>query len=78
MAFDKYVHKPNENKSIGILLWREISWPDVELTVQDYDKPKCLPICRLDTDIPEPYNALTPLIDGVQQIVAENAEPPAQ
>jgi hypothetical protein len=47
----------------------------VEMAVQDYDKPMGVATYRLGTDIPEPYKALIPLIDGVQQIVTENTEP---
>jgi predicted nuclease of restriction endonuclease-like (RecB) superfamily len=73
-ALDKYVRKPDENKSIGILLCREMNRTVVELAVQDYDKPMGVATYRLGTDIPEPYKALIPLIDGVQQIVTENTE----
>jgi predicted nuclease of restriction endonuclease-like (RecB) superfamily len=74
-ALDKYVRKPDENKSIGILLCREMNRTVVELAVQDYDKPLGVATYRLGTDIPEPYKVLIPLIDGVQQIVSEKAEP---
>jgi predicted nuclease of restriction endonuclease-like (RecB) superfamily len=73
-ALDRYVRKPDENKSIGILLCREMNRTVVELAVQDYDKPMGVATYRLGTGIPEPYRALIPLIDGVQQIVAENTE----
>ena len=73
-ALDKYVRKPNENKSIGILLCQEMNRPVVELAVQDYDKPMGVATYRLGTDIPEPYTALIPVIDGVQQILLENNE----
>jgi len=74
-ALDKYVRKPDENKSIGILLCREMNRMVVELAVQDYDKPMGVATYRLGTDIPEPYKTLIPLINGVQQIVTESAEP---
>jgi hypothetical protein len=74
-ALDKYVRKPDENKSIGILLCREMNRTVVELAVQDYDKPLGVATYRLGTDIPEPYKALIPLIDGVQKIIADNIEP---
>jgi len=75
-ALDKYVRKPDENKSIGILLCREMNRTVVELAVQDYDKPMGVATYRLGTDIPEQYKTLIPLIDGVQQIVTENTEQP--
>jgi hypothetical protein len=73
-ALDKYVRKPDENKTIGILLCQEMNRTVVELAVQDYDKPMGVATYRLGTGIPEPYKALIPLIDGVQQIVLENGE----
>jgi len=74
-ALDKYVRKPNENKTIGILLCQDMNRTVVEMAVQDYDKPMGVATYRLGTGIPEPYKALIPLIDGVQQIVTENTEP---
>jgi len=71
-ALDKYVRKPNENKTIGILLCQDMNRTVVELAVQDYDKPMGVATYRLGTGIPEPYTSLVPLIDGVQQIIQEN------
>jgi predicted nuclease of restriction endonuclease-like (RecB) superfamily len=72
-ALDKYVRKPNENNTIGILLCEEMKNKTVvELAVQDYNKPMGVATYRLGTDIPEPYAALLPLIDGVQHILSEN------
>ena len=71
-ALDKYVRKPNENKSIGILLCEEMNHTVVELAVQDYDKPMGVATYRLGTEIPEPYTSLIPVIDGVQKILLEN------
>ena len=73
-ALDKYVRKPNENKSIGILLCREMNRTVVELAVQDYDKPMGVATYRLGTDIPAAYASLIPVIDGVQQILSGNDE----
>jgi predicted nuclease of restriction endonuclease-like (RecB) superfamily len=71
-ALDKYVRKTDENKTIGILLCQEMNRTVVEIAVQDYDKPMGVATYRLGTGIPEPYKALIPLIDGVQQLVLEN------
>ncbi|MDR2910258.1 MAG: PDDEXK nuclease domain-containing protein [Bacteroidales bacterium] len=71
-ALDKYIRKPEENKTIGILLCQEMNRTVVELAVQDYDKPMGVATYRLGTGIPEPYKTLIPLIDGVQQIILEN------
>jgi predicted nuclease of restriction endonuclease-like (RecB) superfamily len=73
-ALDKYVRKPDENKTIGILLCQEMNRTVVELAVQDYDKPMGVATYRLGTGIPEPYKKLIPLIDGVQQIILENGD----
>ena len=73
-ALDKYVRKPTENKTIGILLCEEMNRTVVELAVQDYNKPMGVATYRLGTGIPEPYKKLIPLIDGVQKIIAENGE----
>ncbi|MDR1136140.1 MAG: PDDEXK nuclease domain-containing protein [Clostridiales Family XIII bacterium] len=74
-ALDKYIRKPNENKTIGILLCQEMNRTVVELAVQDYEKPMGVATYRLGTDIPpEQYESLVPLINGVQQIVMENGE----
>jgi predicted nuclease of restriction endonuclease-like (RecB) superfamily len=70
-ALDKYVRKPNEKNSIGILLCQEMTRTVVELAVCDYDKPLGVATYRLGTGIPDPYKSLIPLIDGVQQIVLE-------
>ena len=71
-ALDKYVRKAGENQSIGILLCEEMNKPVVELAVQDYGKPMGVATYRLGTGIPEPYTALIPLIDGVQQILTDS------
>jgi len=71
-ALDKYVRKPNENRTIGILLCKEMNRTIVELAVQDYDKPLGVATYRLGTGIPEPYTALIPLIGGVQQILTDS------
>ena len=46
----------------------------VELAVQDYGKPMGVATYRLGTGIPEPYIALIPLLDGVQQLLSENGD----
>jgi len=73
-ALDKYVRKPNEGKTIGILLCQEMNRTVVELAIQDYDKPMGVATYRLGTGIPELYTPLIPLINGVQQILIENEE----
>ena len=76
-ALDKYVKKPHENKTIGILLCQEMNRTVVELAVQDYDKPLGVATYSLGTGIPEAYNSLVPIIDGVQQILLESNQSPS-
>ncbi|MDR2590183.1 MAG: PDDEXK nuclease domain-containing protein [Oscillospiraceae bacterium] len=71
-ALDKYVRKPNENKTIGILLCESKKRSIVELAVQDYNKPLGVATYQLGTDIPKQYITLIPVIDGVQQILLKN------
>jgi len=73
-ALDKYVRKPNENRTIGILLCQEMNRTVVELAVQDYNKPMGVATYRLGAEIPEPYASLIPVIDGVQQILLSNGD----
>jgi predicted nuclease of restriction endonuclease-like (RecB) superfamily len=73
-ALDKYVRRPYENKTIGILLCQKMNQAVVELAVQDYNKPMGVATYQLGTGIPEQYTSLIPLIDGVQQILLENGD----
>jgi predicted nuclease of restriction endonuclease-like (RecB) superfamily len=75
-VLDKYVRKPDENKTIGVLLCQEMNRTVVELAVQDYDKPMGVATYRLGADIPEPYDALIPVIDGVQKMLSDGGEKP--
>jgi predicted nuclease of restriction endonuclease-like (RecB) superfamily len=71
-ALDKYVKRPHENKSIGILLCKDANKAVVELAVQDYNKPIGVATYRIGNEMPEEYQALKPIIDGVQQILLES------
>ena len=73
-ALDKYVRKPNENRTIGILFCQEMNQTVVEIAVHDYNKPMGVATYRLGTGIPEPYTALVLLIDGVQQILSDSGD----
>ena len=73
-ALDKYVKKPDENKTIGILLCQEMNRTVVELAVQDYNKQMGVATYRLGMEIPASYRSLIPVIDGVQQILSENGK----
>jgi hypothetical protein len=71
-ALDKYYKRPDENKSIGILLCKDMNKSVVELAVQDYNKPIGVATYKIGNDMPEAYKALRPVIDGVQQILEES------
>jgi len=73
-ALDKYVKKPKENRSIGILLCRDMNRTVVELAVQDYDKPMGVSTYRLGAKIPKQYEPLIPVIDGVEQILHKTGD----
>jgi predicted nuclease of restriction endonuclease-like (RecB) superfamily len=71
-ALDEYVKKPWENKSIGILLCKKMNKSIVELAVRDYGKPVGVATYRFDSDMPDEYQSLKSVIDGVRQILDEN------
>jgi predicted nuclease of restriction endonuclease-like (RecB) superfamily len=70
-ALDDYVKRPNENPSIGLLLCKEASKTVVELAVRDFNKPMGVSTYTLGNKIPEAYQSLIPVIDGVQQLLSE-------
>lgn len=73
-ALDEFVRRPYENTSIGILLCKEMNKAVVELAVQDYNKPVGVATYKIGNDMPEKYQSLTPIINGVQQILLESED----
>ena len=71
-ALDEQLKHPDENQSIGLLLCQEGSRTIVELAVRDFNKPIGVATYRLGKKIPEPYQVLAPMIDGVRKILMEN------
>jgi predicted nuclease of restriction endonuclease-like (RecB) superfamily len=69
-ALDKYEKKPQENKTIGLLLCKDASKASVELAIQDYNKPMGVATYTTAKDIPDAYKALAPVVDGVKGILA--------
>jgi predicted nuclease of restriction endonuclease-like (RecB) superfamily len=69
-ALDEYVRKPHENKSIGLLLCKDIKKTIVELAVRDFNKPMGVATYRTLKNIPEEYKSLKPFIAGVQEILS--------
>ena len=69
-ALDKYVKKPHENNSIGLVLCKNAKKSIVELAVQDFKKPMGVATYRTLKSIPQEYQLLKPLIAGVQEILS--------
>jgi hypothetical protein len=66
---DKYEKKPQENKTIGLLLCKDASKASVELAIQDYNKPMGVAVYKTASDIPDAYKALAPVVEGVKGIL---------
>jgi hypothetical protein len=69
-ALDEYVRKPHENKSIGLLLCKDVKKTIVELAVRDFGKPMGVATYRSLKNIPEEYKSLKPFIAGVREILS--------
>jgi predicted nuclease of restriction endonuclease-like (RecB) superfamily len=68
-ALDKYEKKPQESKTIGLLLCKDASKASVELAIQDYNKPMGVAVYKTTNDIPDAYKALAPVVEGVKEIL---------
>ena len=73
-VLDECVKKPHENNSIGLLLCKDTKKSIVELAVRDFNKPMGVATYRTMGNIPEEYQSLKPLIDGVQEILSASEE----
>jgi predicted nuclease of restriction endonuclease-like (RecB) superfamily len=71
-ALDKYVKRPHENNTIGILLCKEANQTVAELAVQSYKNPLGVATYKIGNDMPEKYRSLKTVVDGVQQILLES------
>ena len=71
-ALDKLMKKPDENPTIGLLLCETVNKPVVQLAVQGYSQPIGIATYQALRNIPEPYKALAPVIDGVRRVMAEH------
>ena len=79
-ALDATERKPYENPSIGLLLCEQVNKPMVQLTVQGYSQPIGIATYQALKNIPQPYKALAPVIDGVRKVMVEykgDKNPPA-
>ena len=68
-ALDEQERHSDENQSIGLLLCKEANQAVVELAIRDFNKPMGVAAYRTRNDIPEPYQTLIPLMDGVRKIL---------
>jgi predicted nuclease of restriction endonuclease-like (RecB) superfamily len=73
-ALDEYVRLPDETPSIGIILCKEAKKALVEFAVRDFKKPMGVALYKTKNDIPEKYESLLPIIEGVQQIYESDDE----
>lgn len=79
-VLDATERKPYENPSIGLLLCEQVNKPMVQLTVQGYSQPIGIATYQALKNIPQPYKALAPVIDGVRKVMVEykgDKDPPA-
>lgn len=70
-VLDATERKPNENPSIGLLLCEKVNKPVVQMAVQGYSQPIGIATYQALKNIPEPYKALAPVIDGVRRVMVE-------
>jgi len=63
--------KPDENPTIGLLLCEKVNKPVVQLALQGYSQPIGIATYQALRNIPEPYKALAPVIDGVRKVMVE-------
>lgn len=71
-ALDHLMKKPDENPTIGLLLCEKVNKPVVQLAVQGYSQPIGIATYQALRNIPEPYKALAPVIDGVRKVMIES------
>lgn len=68
-VLDDYVRKPNENKSIGIILCRDADKNYVEYVAQDYDKPMGVAVYRTANEMPERLRQALPDIEELKKLL---------
>ena len=71
-ALDHLMKKPDENPTIGLLLCEKVNKPVVQLALQGYSQPIGIATYQALRNIPEPYKALAPVIDGVRKVMIES------
>ncbi|MDR1897230.1 MAG: PDDEXK nuclease domain-containing protein [Prevotellaceae bacterium] len=68
-ALDEYVRKPHENRSIGIILCKEMKKTTVEFAVRDYTKPMGVATYRTSAEMPEKLRKAMPDIDELKKLL---------
>ena len=68
-ALDKYVKKPHENPSIGILLCRDMNQSFVEFAIRDFDKPMGVATYRATKDMPDRLRKALPDIEELKKLL---------
>lgn len=68
-ALDKYVKKPHENPSIGILLCRDMNQSFVEFAIRDFDKPMGVATYRATKDMPDRLRNALPDIEELKKLL---------
>ena len=70
---DDKMKLPDENPSIGLVFCKKAKRAVVEMAVRDYSRPLGVVTYRTKKEIPQSYDDLKPVIDGVQKILAEES-----
>ncbi len=71
---DDKMKLPEENPSIGLVFCKKAKRAVVEMAVRDYSRPLGVVTYKTKKEIPQSYDDLKPVIEGVQKILAEEPE----
>ncbi len=66
---DDEVRKPNENPSIGIILFKSANKKFVEYVIQDYDKPMGVATYKTTADMDERLKRLLPPVEELEKLL---------
>lgn len=77
-AIDSKIRKPEDNKSIGILLCRKKDRIEAEYALRDINKPMGISEYRLTDAIPENFKTKLPSIEELENELTEKMEKPSE
>lgn len=77
-AIDSQIRKPEDNKSIGILLCRKKDRIEAEYALRDINKPMGISEYRLTDAIPENFKTKLPSIEELENELTEKMEKPSE